>query len=83
MDTNYCAILKILYSCLKKETYKVGSFFYLVLSAAPNCLKNLSAAVNATKRAARILLKRSEPNVNFFCTKIVYFRLRTEQTDAL
>ena len=40
----------------KKKTCKAGSIFHLVSSAALNRFKNLSAAVNATRGATRILL---------------------------
>ena len=48
----------------------------------PNRWKNKSTAVNATKNATKILLRGLEPKVKFFCTKIVQFRPRAEQTDA-
>ena len=41
----------------------------VISSAALNCLKTLSAAVNATKRASKILL-RGEPKVNFFAQNL-------------
>ena len=50
-----------------------------------NRLKNvMSAGVNATRSATRVLLRerRLEPKVNVFCTKIVRFRSRAEQTVA-
>ena len=73
----------ILYSFPKKETYKPGSVYKLVSKCGPyNRLKNLSAAVNAIRSATRVLLRERglEPKVNVFCTKIVYFRSRAEQT---
>ena len=41
----------------KKEIYKVGSDSKLVSSAAYNRLKNLFAAVNATRRVTKVLLR--------------------------
>ena len=44
----------------------------------------MSAGVNATRSATKVLLRERvlEPNVNVFCTKIVQFRSRAEQTVA-
>ena len=50
--------LKILYPCLEKEIYKAGRVSHLVLFAALNRLKNLSAAVNATKKRPEFCQKR-------------------------
>ena len=47
-------------------------------------MKNLSAAVKATKSALRILLRERElePKAKFCLQKNVRFGLRAEQTDA-
>ena len=68
-----CAILTILYLCLKKNVLGGQRFLACFASGPYDRLKNLSAAVNATRSAIRILPRGRglEPKVNFFCTKIV------------
>ena len=80
-----CKTLKILYLCLKKETYKAGSVSWVISSAAAahNLLKNSSAAVNATRRATKTLLRGVNQKLFFFYTKnCLIFRYRAKQTDA-
>ena len=50
----------------RKNIRPAAFLLQLVLSAAHNRLKNLSTAVNATRRATRILLREVNQNLLFF-----------------